>query len=183
MGKPNFWSICRAWKCKRRLTMFWISLLKLGFTLKKIDLSVFSSLQRYFLHLPDFLLSSKASAPAKRTQQSPIRKRKLKPIERELQSKADHNKVYCFYKTIFWLAIPAFFNKPDNMQDHGHRFWQLVSFWILPMPENLVMTSSYTVHPYRLWGRGKKNSVGGGGEGVSDICMLHFVLALRKTHI
>ena len=61
--------------------MFLISLLKLGFTLKEIDLSLFSSLQRYFLHLPDFLLSSKASAPAKRTQRKPHTERKLKPID------------------------------------------------------------------------------------------------------
>ena len=66
--------------------MFLISLLKLGFTLKEIDLSLFSSLQRYFLHLPDFLLSSKASAPAKRTQQNPIRKRKL--IHRSIKKKS-----------------------------------------------------------------------------------------------
>ena len=36
---------------------------------------------RYFLHLPDFLLSSKASAPAKRTQRKPHTERKLKPID------------------------------------------------------------------------------------------------------
>ena len=66
--------------------MFLISLLKLGFTLKEIDLSLFSSLQRYFLHLPNFLLSSKASAPVKRTQQNPIRKRKL--IHRSIKKKS-----------------------------------------------------------------------------------------------
>ena len=68
------------------LKMFWISLSKLGFTLKEIDLSVFSSLQRHFLHLPDFLLFSRASAPAKRAQRSPIRKRKLKPIDPKKKS-------------------------------------------------------------------------------------------------
>ena len=36
---------------------------------------------RYFLHLPDFLLSNKASAPAKRTQRKPHAERKLKPID------------------------------------------------------------------------------------------------------
>ena len=99
--------------------MFLISLLKLGFTLKEIDLSLFSSLQRYFLHLPDFLLSSRASAP------SPISKRKLKPIDpkkKDVQIKADHNNAYGFFITIFRLAIPAFFSKPDNMQDCRPRF-------------------------------------------------------------
>ena len=123
--KPNLWSICRAWKCKRRLTMFLISLLKLGFTLKEIDLSLFSSLQRYFLHLPDFLLSSKASAPAKRTQRKPHTEKEIESywsIKKEVQSKADHNNVYCFFKTIFRLALPAaFFNKPDNMRDRRPR--------------------------------------------------------------
>ena len=36
---------------------------------------------RYFLHLPDFLLSSKASAPAKCSQRKPHTERKLKPID------------------------------------------------------------------------------------------------------
>ena len=36
---------------------------------------------RYFLHLSDFLLSNKASAPAKRTQRKPHAERKLKPID------------------------------------------------------------------------------------------------------
>ena len=46
------------------------------------------------------------------------------------QSKADHNNVYCFLITVFRLAIPAFFSKPDNMLDHG-RPWllQLISFF------------------------------------------------------
>ena len=140
------------------LKMFWISLSKLGFTLKEIDLSVFSSLQRHFLHLPDFLLFSRASAPAKRAQRSPIRKRKLKPIDpkKKVQSKADHNNVYCLFITIFRLAIPAFFSKPDNMQDRRPRFLQLISFSNLSMPENLVMTSEYSDYPYRPQGRGKK---------------------------
>ena len=43
------------------------------------------------------------------------------------------------------------------------------------MPENLVMTSPYSVYPYRLWGR-----LSGVGKGVSDIGMLHFVLAQKK---
>ena len=47
------------------------------------------------------------------------------------------------------------------------------------MPENLVMTSPYSVYPYRLWGRVKKN-LSGVGKGVSDIRMLHFVLAQKK---
>ena len=153
MGKPNLWSICRTWKCKRRLPMFWMSLLKLGFTLKKIDLSVFSSLQRYFLHLPDFLLSSKASAPAKRTHGAPYGKENwnLSIHKKEVQSKADHISTYiAFSKQYFgWPYLP-FFNKPDNMQDRCPRFLQLISFSNLSMPENLVMTSSYSVHLYRL---------------------------------
>ena len=28
-------------------------------------------------------------------------------------SKADHNNIYCFFITIFWLAIPAFFSFTD----------------------------------------------------------------------
>ena len=134
-----------------------ISLLKLGgFTLKKIDLSVFSSLQRYFLYLPDFLLFNRASAPAKCAQWIPIRKRKLKPIDpkKELQSKADHNSVYCFFLTVFRLAIPAFFSKPDSLQDRGPHFLQLISFSNLSMPENLGMRSAYSVHPYKTLGYG-----------------------------
>ena len=184
MGKPNLWSICRTWKCKRRLPMFWMSLLKLGFTLKKIDLSVFSSLQRYFLHLPDFLLSSKASAPAKRTQRKPHTEKEIESywsIKKEVQSKADHNNAYCFFKTIFRLALPAaFFNKPDNMQDRRPRFLQLISFSNLSMPENLVMTSSYSVHLYRLWGRGKENSIGWGREFQSYVCCISFWRKINK---
>ena len=165
--------------------MFWIPLLKLGFTLKNIDFSVFSSLQRYFLHLPDFLLSSKASAPAKRTQRKPHTEKEIESywsIKKEVQSKADHNNVYCFFKTIFLLALPAaFFNKPDNMQDRRPRFLQLISFSNLLMPENLVMTTPYSVYPYRLWGRVKKN-LSRVGKGVSDTCLLHFVLAQKKTN-
>ena len=99
---------------KIRLKMFSISLSKFGFTLNQIDLSLFSSLQRYFLHLPDFLLFSRASAPAKLAQRSPIRKRKLKPIDpkKKVQSKADHNSLYCVFISVFWLTIPAFFSKP-----------------------------------------------------------------------
>ena len=29
--------------------------------------------------------------------------------------KADHNNSYCFFITIFWLAIPAFFRFTDGM--------------------------------------------------------------------
>ena len=143
--------------------MFWISLLKLGFTLKKIEFFVFSSLQRYFLYFPDFLLFSRGSSPAKRALWSPIRKRKLKPIDpkKKVQSKADYNNVYCLFITIFRLAIPAFFSKPDNMQDRRPRFLQLISFSNLSMPENLVMRSAYSVHQYRLWDTEKKlNRVG-----------------------
>ena len=132
---PNF--KIKTYSVLRRLKMFWISLLKLGFTLKKIDLSAFSSLQRYFLYLPDFLLFSRASAPVKRTQRSPIRNRKLKPIDpkKEVQSKVDHNNVYCFFITIFGLTLPAFFSKPDNMQDCRTRFLQLISFLNQSLPE------------------------------------------------
>ena len=154
--------------------MFWIPLLKLGFTLKKIDLSVFSSLQRYFLHLPDFLLSNKASAPAKRTQRKPHTEKEIESywsIEKEVQSKADHNNVYCFFKTVFRLALPAaFFNQPDNMQDRRPLFLRLISFSNLSMPGNLVMTSPYSVYPYRLWGRVKKTSVGWGIEFQTYVC-------------
>ena len=154
--KPNLWSICRAWKCKRRLKMSCISLLKMGFTLKKIDLSVFSSLQRYFLSLPDFLLFNRAFAPAKRAQRSSIRKENWNlwiQKKKEVQSKADHNSV-CFFLTVFRLAIPAFFSKPENMQVRRPRFLQFISFSNLSMPENLVMTSSYSVHPYKTLGYG-----------------------------
>ena len=66
-----------------------MSLFKLGFTLNQIDFSVFSSLQKYFLYLPDFLLFSRASAPGKRTQRSPIGKAKLKPVDpKQKNSKA-----------------------------------------------------------------------------------------------
>ena len=80
------------------------------------------------------------------------------------QSKADHNNVYCFLITVFRLAIPAFFSKPDNMLDRRPWLLQLISFLNLSMPENLVMTSAYSVRPYRLWGMGKKelNRVGPG---------------------
>ena len=155
--KPNFWSICRSWKCKRRLKMSCISLLKIGFTLEKIDLSVFSSLQRYFLSLPDFLLFNRASALAKRAQRSHIRKENWNlsiQKKKEVQSKADHNNVYCFFLTVFRLAIPAFFSKPENMQDRRPRFLQLISFSNQSMPENLVMTSAYSVHPYKTLGYG-----------------------------
>ena len=186
MEKPNLCSICRAWKCKRRLTMFWIPLLKLGFTLKNIDFSVFSSLQRYFLHLPDFLLSSKASAPAKRTLRKPHTEKEIESywsIKKEVQSKADHNNVYCFFKTIFRLALPAaFFNKPDNMQDRRPRFLQLISFSNLSMPENLVMTSPYSVYPYRLWGRVKKTSVGWGREFQTYVCCISFWRIKKKQN-
>ena len=134
-----------------------ISLLKMGFTLKKIDLSVFSSLQRYFLSLPDFLLFNRASAPAKRARRSPIRKENGNlwiQKEKEVQSKADHNSVYCFFLTVFRLAIPAFCSKPENMQDRRPRFLQLISFSNQSMPENLVMTSAYSVHPYKTLGYG-----------------------------
>ena len=94
--------------------------------------------------------------------------------KKEVQSKADHNNGYCFFKTIFWLAIPAFFNKPDNMQDRRPRFLRLISFSNLSMPENLVMTSSHSVHPYRLSGRGKKNSVGWGREFQTYVCCISF---------
>ena len=98
------------------LKMFWISLSKLGFTLKEIDLSVFSSLQRHFLHLPDFLLFSRASAPAKRAQRSPIRKRKLKPIDPKKKSKAKLiiKSLYCVFIRVFRLNIPA-----ANLQHTG----------------------------------------------------------------
>ena len=155
--KSNLWSICRSWKCKRRLKMSCISLLKLGFTLKKIDLSVFSSLQRYFLSLPDFFLFNRASAPAKRAQRSPVRKENWNlsiKKKKEVQSKADQSSVYCFFPTVFRLAIPAFFSKPENMQDRRPRFLQLISFSNLSMPENLVMTSAYSVHPYKTLGYG-----------------------------
>ena len=84
------------------------------------------------------------------------------------QSKADHNNVYCFLITVFRLAIPAFFSKPDNMLDRRPWLLQLISFLNLSrsMPENMVMTSAYSVHPYRLWDMGKKelNRVGPGRE-------------------
>ena len=133
---------------------------------------------RYFLHLPDFLLSSKASAPAKCTQRKPHTEKEIESywsIKKEVQSKAGHNNVYCFFKTIFRLALPAaFFNKPDNMQDRRPRFLQLISFSNLSMPENLVMMSPYSVYPYRLWGRVKKTSVGWGREFQTYVCCISF---------
>ena len=133
---------------------------------------------RYFLHLPDFLLSSKASAPAKaHAAEAPYGKKieTYRSIKKEVQSKADHNNVYCFFKTIFRLALPAaFFNKPDNMQDRRPRFLQLISFSNLSMPENLVMTSPYSVYPYRLWGRVKKTSVAWGREFQTYVCCISF---------
>ena len=107
---------------------------------------------------------------------SPIRKRKLNPIDPlKKKSKAKLNNVYCFFKTIFRLALPAaFFNKPDNMQDRRPRFLQLISFSNLSMPENLVMTSPYSVYPYRLWGRVKKTSVGWGREFQTYVCCISF---------
>ena len=96
-------------------------------------------------------------------------------IKKEVQSKVDHNNVYCFFKTIFRLALPAaFFNKPDNMQDRRPRFLQFISFSNLSMPENLVMTSPYSVCPYRLWGRVKKTSVGWGREFQAYVCCISF---------
>ena len=84
------------------------------------------------------------------------------------QSKADHNNVYCFLITVFRLAIPAFFSKPDNMLDRRPWLLQLISFLNLSrsMPENMVMTSAYSVHRYRLWDMRKKelNRVGPGRE-------------------
>ena len=107
--KCNLWSICHAWKCKRRLKMSCISLLKLGgFTLKKIDLSVFSSLQRYFLHLPDFLLSSKASAPAKRAQRSA---RTYRSIKEKSKAKLITRTYIDFSKQYFgWPYLPFSIN-------------------------------------------------------------------------
>ena len=166
--------------------MFWIPLLKLGFTLKNIDFSLFSSLQRDFVHLPDFLLSSKASAPAKRTQRKPHTEKEIESywsIKKEVQSKADHNNVYCFFKTIFRLALPAaFFNRPDNMQDRRPQFLQLISFSNLSMPENWVMTSPYSVYPYRLWGGVKKNSVGWGREFQTYVCCISFWRKKKKQN-
>ena len=96
-------------------------------------------------------------------------------MKKEVKSKAGHNNVYCFFKTIFRLALPAaFFNKPDNMQDRRPRFLQLISFSNLSMPENLVMTSPYSVYPYRLWGRVKKTSVGWGREFQTYVCCISF---------
>ena len=134
------------------------SLLKLSFTLKKIDLSVFSSLQRYFLHLPDFLLSSKASAPAKRTHGAHTEKKieTYRSIKKKSKAKLIISTYIAFSKQYFgWPYLP-FFNKPDDMQDRRPRFLQLISFSNLSMPENLVMTSEYSDYPYRPQGRGKK---------------------------
>ena len=100
-------------------------------------------------------------------------------MKKEVKSKAGHNNVYCFFKTIFRLALPAaFFNKPDNMQDRRPRFLQLISFSNLSMPENLVMTSPYSVYPYRLWGRVKETSVGWGREFQTYVCFLCILLCI-----
>ena len=69
--------------------------------------------------------------------------------KKEVQSKADHNSAYCFFLTVFRLAIPSLFSKPENMQDRRPRFLQLISFSNLSMPENLVMMSASSVHPYK----------------------------------
>ena len=45
------------------------------------------------------------------------------------QSKSHHNNVYCFLITVFRLAIPAFFSKPDNMLDRRPWLLQLISFF------------------------------------------------------
>ena len=183
--KPNLWSICRSWKCKIRLKMSCISLSKLGFTLKKIDLSVFSSLQRYFLPLPDFLLFNRASAPEKRAQRSPIRKENWNlsiQKKREVQSKADHNSVYCFFLTVFRLALPAFFSKPENMQDRRPRFLQLIYFSNLSMPENLVMTSPTPSILSRLWVMGKKK-LNRLAKGVLDIAFRLWRKKKKKKNI
>ena len=60
--------------------MFWIPLLKLGFRLKKIDLSVFSSLDISYTCLISFFLA-KRPRPRSARSGSPIRKRKLNPID------------------------------------------------------------------------------------------------------
>ena len=60
--------------------MFWIPLLKLGFRLKKIDLSVFSSLDISYTCLISFFLA-KRPRPRSARSGSPIRKRKLSPID------------------------------------------------------------------------------------------------------
>ena len=86
------------------------------------------------------------------------------------------------FKTIFRLALPAaFFNKPDNMQDRRPRFLQLISFSNLSMPGNLVMTSPYSVYPYRLWGRVKKTSVGWGREFQTYVCCISFLRKKKKN--
>ena len=142
--------------------MFWMSLLKLGFTLKKIDLSVFSSLQRYFLHLP-------------RTE--PHTEKKIetyRSIKKKSKAKLIISTYIAFSKQYFgWPYLP-FFNKPDDMQDRRPRFLQLISFSNLSMPENLVMTSPYFVYPYRLWDRVKKTSVGWGREFQTYVCCISF---------
>ena len=60
--------------------MFWIPLLKLGFRLKKIDLSVFSSLDISYTCLISFFLA-KRPRPRSARSGNPIRKRKLSPID------------------------------------------------------------------------------------------------------
>ena len=114
---------------------------------------------------------------------SPIRKRKLNPIDPlKKKSTAKLNNVYCFFKTIFRLALPAaFFNRPDNIQDRRPQFLQLISFSNLSMPENLVMTSPYSVYPYRLWGGVKKNSVGWGREFQTYVCCISFWRKKKKN--
>ena len=110
--------------------MFSISLSKFGFTLNQIDLSLFSSLQRYFLHLPDFLLFSRASAPAKRAQRSPIRKRKLKPIDpkKKVQSKADHKKLILRFHYSISAEHTCLLQQICNIQDRRPPYLQLISF-------------------------------------------------------
>ena len=156
--------------------MFLISLLKLGFTLKEIDLSLFSSLQRYFLHLPDFLLFSRASAPAKLAQRSPIRKRKLKPIDPKKKSKAKLiiKSLYCVFIRVFRLNIPA-----ANLQHTGSSPAVFaVNFFFKPVDaRKFGLKSAYSVYPYRPQGRGKKklNRV---GKGAPDIA---FRFGAKKT--
>ena len=157
--------------------MFWIPLLKLGFRLKKIDLSVFSSLDISYTCLISFFLA-KRPRPRSARSGNPIRKRKLSPIDplkKKSKAKLVITTYIAFLKTIFRLALPAaFFNKPDNMQDRRPQFLQWISFSNLSMPENLVMTSPYSVYPYRLWGRVKKTSVGWGREFQTYVCCISF---------
>ena len=79
-------------------------------------------------------------------------------IKKKSKAKLIISTYIAFSKQYFgWPYLP-FFNKPDDMQDRRPRFLQLISFSNLSMPENLVMTSVYSVHPYRLWARGKKKT-------------------------